>query len=137
MIGPSVTFRVLVVDDDPLLVETLTAILEARYQVSSASSGAAGLKLLESNYFHVIISDWQMPHMDGIDFLQAVQRKNLPTACLLMTGKVEALNLEVPQARRRLIGIIAKPFSPTQLFARVDQLARLAKMKQSVHKLRV
>lgn len=130
-------FRVLVVDDDLALVETLTAILEARYHVASATSGAAGLKLLETHYFHVIISDWQMPQMDGIDFLHAVQEKRLPTACLLMTGQVDTLNLEVPQDQRRLMGILAKPFSPAQLFARVEQLARLAKMKQSVHKLRV
>jgi two-component system response regulator GlrR len=129
-------YKVLVVDDDLALLETVSATMEDRYEVRTTSVPSVALKWLVERDFHVVVSDWQMPGMDGMALFREIQRLARPVACLLMTGRIEQFSAEVSREDRKLLGLIAKPFAPALLFDRVDQLARLASMKRSVQRLR-
>ena len=63
--------RILVVDDEPLTLDSLTAILRRRFEVVTAPGGAEGLVALQSGFFHVVVSDYDMPGMNGAQFLRA------------------------------------------------------------------
>ncbi len=66
------SYRVLLVDDDITLLESMALILSEEFSVRSANSGVQALRMLEREPFHVVCADWQMPGMDGVEFFRAV-----------------------------------------------------------------
>lgn len=133
---PRQRHALLVVDDDRAMIETLVAMLEPFHDVVGTSEPSLALAYLAEREFQVVIADWMMPTMNGVEFFRRVATLAKPVTYLLITGRIEELGAEVCREDRRLIGILAKPFSERQLLERVDQLGRLASMKQQVTKLR-
>ncbi len=79
--------QVLLVDDDPQVVDLLTAILEGEdLSVSSAGTAAEGIAKLETSTFQAIFLDLIMPGGTGIDLLKEVERQGLKTPVVLVTG---------------------------------------------------
>ena len=77
--------RVLVVDDEAVILQTLSAVLESDgFVVRVASDGFAGLKALRETSPDVIISDLRMPNMSGFEFLSIVRRRfpNIPVIAI-------------------------------------------------------
>jgi len=129
-------FSVLVVDDESAFLETMSAMVEDRYDATMTTSPTHALRLLERRATDVVVSDWQMPVMNGMEFFAAVRKIGFPMGFLLMTGKAEQFRNELLERDRKMLGMLAKPFAPDELFARIDQLARLAIMKRTVDRLR-
>ena len=127
------SFRVLLVDDDVRLLESMEAILSEQFVVRCTTSGAEALQLLELEPFHVVCADWQMPTMDGVSFFQALaQRKLAILPCyVLITAHAGELLDQVPYQDRKMLGMLRKPFSPEQLIERVNQFAGVAHLKRS------
>ncbi|MFY4812894.1 PAS domain S-box protein [Haloarcula sp. AONF1] len=90
MLSTSDTVRLLHVDDEPDLAETAAAFLERendRLQVETASSAEDALERLEASTFDCIVSDYDMPGRDGIEFLEAVREEYPDLPLILFTGK--------------------------------------------------
>jgi len=94
------TLRVLYVDDDPGLLEIGKRFLEesGRFNVDIITSAPAALTLLDATKYDAIISDYQMPVMDGIGFLKSVRASGNAIPFILFTGRgreeivIQALN---------------------------------------------
>jgi DNA-binding response OmpR family regulator len=70
--------RVLVVDDDELVRASLTRVLRAReFDVEAAASGEDALRIMAATPCRILLTDWQMPDMDGLSLCQSV-RDNRP-----------------------------------------------------------
>jgi two-component system, cell cycle response regulator len=68
--------RVLVVDDDPLVRTRLSILLSAcQYQVEVAATGAEALRIMDTVHCHIVLTDWQMPDMDGLALCRHVRLK--------------------------------------------------------------
>src|SRR5258706_8715952 len=79
--------RVLVVDDERLLLETAARVLRnAGYLVSMAGNGVEALALIAQTPFDAIISDIRMPEMGGIELLRAVRERDADVPVVLMTA---------------------------------------------------
>lgn len=79
--------HVLLVDDDPQVVDLLTAILEGEdLAITSASTAAEGIAKLDDSSYQAIFLDLIMPGGTGIDLLKAVERQQLKTPVVLVTG---------------------------------------------------
>lgn len=132
------SFRVLLVDDDVRLLESMEAVLADQFAVHCCTSGAEALGVLDLEPFHVACADWQMPGMDGVAFFQNVARRNLALlpCCVLITAHVGELLDQVPYEDRKMLGMLRKPFSPEQLLERVNQFAGIAHLKRSNTALR-
>ncbi|MBX0294119.1 PAS domain S-box protein [Haloarcula nitratireducens] len=84
------TIRVLHVDDDPAFVELTAEFLEAegeRVVVSTATSASEGLETLETESIDCVVSDFEMPEMNGLELLDAVREKYPELPFVLFTGK--------------------------------------------------
>ncbi|WP_435358562.1 response regulator [Haloarchaeobius sp. DFWS5] len=93
LVGPTETVDfadVLLVDDDEALLRLTATYLERESDVirpTTASGGAAALELLDSRSFDGIVSDYDMPEMDGLELLAAVRERDGSLPFVLFTGK--------------------------------------------------
>jgi CheY-like chemotaxis protein len=109
--------NILLLDDDPDVLEVyreLLTRLPSQPRIHTASSGARAIALLESDTFHVLISDLNMPKMDGLQVLAIVRRKFPHLRTAVLTGLVD----EQMRARAYAIGVdlyLEKPSSPRDI----------------------
>jgi DNA-binding response OmpR family regulator len=69
--------RVLIVDDDELVTNRICSLLEQNgYQVCTARSGDEALRVLDSMTCHIIVTDWHMPDMDGLELCREIRSKS-------------------------------------------------------------
>ena len=131
--GSRESYRVLLVDDDAPLLESMEAVLADQFGVRCCASGREALRLLDREAFHVVCADWQMPDMDGVKFFHAVARRKLKLlpCFVLVTAHAGELLDQVPYEDRKMLGMLRKPFSPEQLLDRVNQFAGVAHLKRS------
>jgi DNA-binding response OmpR family regulator len=83
--------RVLLIDDDPLLLDSLAALLQPHYDVVTAVGGECGLAtfcqaLVDGSPFGVVVTDLGMPRMDGYEFIQRIRKIAPRTPTILLTG---------------------------------------------------
>ncbi len=87
--------RVLIVDDDDedlyLINDALSEVEEARYDVTTVTSALAAMSKLGTHGYDVIISDYRLGHVTGIDFIKNVRLAGIDTPVILLTGLSAAL----------------------------------------------
>lgn len=113
--------RILAVDDDPTSRLMLLGTLQARgYDVTAVESAKDALQLLEQGSYMVVISDWNMPEMDGIEFCRAVRALNLDhyVYFILLTARTGSGEI-VSGLAGGADDFISKPFDPSELEMRV------------------
>src|SRR5215212_5117881 len=83
------SMKVLVVDDDPVIRAVVAAGLKAlRHDVTACESGTKAWELLRQGHFPVLITDWAMPDMNGIQLTQALRSapRESYTYVIMLTG---------------------------------------------------
>ena len=92
--APSLKPNVLLVDDnrDGLLVRC-SLLEEAGFSVESAINGEEGLQLFSSRKFDVVVTDYRMPRMNGVELIQKIRKLNPNIRVILLSGFVEPLGL--------------------------------------------
>lgn len=112
--------KILLVDDDEQLRELLVeALTESGHSVTVAANGQDAQLILVHQVYDLIVSDVQMPVMNGIELLQWV-RTNIQTPMILMSGFSRLLELMKPKD----IGakaFLPKPFQPEDLISLVEE----------------
>src|ERR1041384_6208555 len=79
--------KVLVIDDDPAMLELAQFHLQAEgYEVSTAETGEQGLKLLEGQRFDLALIDWQLPDLNGIELVKPFKEISPDTEIVMITG---------------------------------------------------
>jgi PAS domain S-box-containing protein len=122
--------RVLLVDDDHLVRETLAAVLEAEgLTVLSAADGEDALSLLRTaTPIDILITDLSMPGMNGLALIQAAQRLRSRLPAILLTGYAEdAAGLAVGGAVSGSYSLVRKPIVSAQLASRIAAMLESAK----------
>jgi two-component system phosphate regulon response regulator PhoB len=120
--------RVLIVEDEPELVEMLRYNLEKEgFEVASAHDGEEGLAMIGEAKPDLVLLDWMMPHVSGLEVCRQLRRgsgtRDLPV--IMLTAKGE----EADRVRALDGGAddyVSKPFSPGELIARMRALLRRA-----------
>ena len=122
--------RVLLVEDDKNLCFILKSSLEQMiggYEVTAALNGKEGLELLEQRPFDVIVSDVEMPVMDGMTMVQHIRRRYPRLAVIFITGLTTARDV-INGYQSGADFYIKKPFLPEELNAHIQAVL---KIKQS------
>jgi two-component system alkaline phosphatase synthesis response regulator PhoP len=120
--------KILVVDDESILVETMTYNLEqAGYSVTTASDGISALEAARCEKPDLIILDIMLPEMDGLEVCRQLRRESTTatTPIMMLTAKLDEID--------KVVGLevgaddyVTKPFGRRELLARVRALLRRA-----------
>ncbi|HXV85948.1 MAG TPA: HD domain-containing phosphohydrolase [Gemmatimonadales bacterium] len=111
----------LIVDDEAALRRVLVRVLQgAGYACIEAASGVQALRALEGGRFQVVLSDIQMPEMDGVQLLKAV-RERWPDVAMVMLTAVSDVHIGVTCLQAGAFDYITKPFQLEEVRARVAQ----------------
>jgi response regulator RpfG family c-di-GMP phosphodiesterase len=104
--------RVLLVDDEPDILRSFQRQLRKDFEIFTASSGAEGLESAKSEQpFAAVVSDFQMPQMDGIQFLSQFKAKSPDTTRVMLTGQAD-LNVAMEAVNQgNLFRFLTKPCS--------------------------
>ena len=114
--------RVMVVEDDATLRETLAELLEIwGYQAETASDGLDALVKMRSFRPRVVISDLQMPRMGGMQFLRAVRCSFPEVSCIIVTGEWSAENA-IQASTVGAVDWLEKPLDPLRLHLDLQEL---------------
>lgn len=128
--------RVLVVDDERIIADTLTMILaKSGYDACAAYSGEMALQMARNFYPDMLITDVVMPGIDGIE--AAIKMRELLPACkiLLFSGQATSgFLLQRARAQNHSFELLAKPVHPSELIARVRAaMAARQPVAESMH----
>lgn len=114
--------QVMVVEDEAEIRELISLILLRQgHRVQQCSSALEGLDQLRKNQFDLIVLDWMLPQMSGIEFLKQISPQKVPV--LMVTAKAEPADI-VMGLESGADDYITKPFEPAVLTARVKALLR-------------
>jgi CheY-like chemotaxis protein len=114
--------RILVVDDNNVLLIVISKMLSRLgYEVSSADSGENGLKIILKNRFDIVLSDYEMPGMDGVAFACSIKKSFPRTRVVIMTG----VGKETVFSRKSTAvdEVISKPFTLAEIDETIQNLS--------------
>lgn len=122
---------VLVVDDDQKLLKMLqrTLIYEG-LSVVTATNGQEALEQVDTTQPEIIILDWMMPKMDGLEVVRQLRAENNQTYILMLTAR-DAVENRVEGLESGADDYLVKPFSPVELVARTHAMLRRLEAKPS------
>ena len=126
--------RILIVDDDPIIIRLLASALEHYDAVMFARSGAEALKMVEAHEFDVVLLDVCLPDMDGFDVCRQIQQRPTDSEAriIFITGRISADD-EARGLNAGAVDFIRKPIHLDVVRARMHTHMSL---KQATDKLR-
>jgi two-component system response regulator HupR/HoxA len=106
---------ILIVDDEPAILESLELTLGSDYRVFSAASGEEGLAILDREDIALIITDQVLPSMSGVEFLERAIERNPGAMRMMLTGYADIGSLTRAVNEGRIYRYIAKPWEPDEV----------------------
>jgi diguanylate cyclase (GGDEF)-like protein len=117
--------KVLIIDDDPDILDVLELTLSDNFTVISAKNGKEGLELVKSKAPDLVITDYNMPIMNGPEFCRNLRKdillRHLPV--IMLTGKGETKDM-VRGIESGADDYLIKPFEPETLLARIRMILK-------------
>jgi len=111
--------RVLLVDDEPVFVDTMSKVLKARgYGVGAVAGGVAALEELRFNRYDVVVLDLRMPGMDGIETLERIRKQDPLLPVILLSGHAD-MSKAVEAMQHGAVDYMLKPAPVDKLCERI------------------
>ncbi len=125
--------KILIVDDEPMIRDLLENTMERTdYSCSFAENGVTALEMINREHFDVVVTDIDMPVMDGIELAKRI-KASFSADVIVMTGQIhsyqydEVINLGASD-------FVEKPFSPREMVLRINRVVRERNLKQEAIK---
>lgn len=129
------TYKILIVDDEPANLRLLERLFRRQYEIISASSGSEALELLRQHDVTVIISDQRMPGMTGIEMLKHAAGMRQHTVRIILTGYTDASALVEAINSGVIYKYITKPWVNEDLQQTITRALQHYEMNRRQHDL--
>jgi len=131
-----INFPVLVVDDNPIIQKMMNISLsKAGYDVSSAENGRDALRKFNQKFYPIVITDWMMPEMDGLELCRAIRTLSLDSYVfiILLTAKDSKDDI-IKGLEAGADDYLTKPVNHPELMARLNTGVRILELERSLKK---
>ncbi|MEF9991573.1 MAG: response regulator transcription factor [Romboutsia sp.] len=115
--------RVLVVEDNKILLESIVGELKNHFDVEKCEDGEEALYFIEQNIYDLIVLDLMLPNLSGLDILRTMRKNSIDTPVLILTAK-ESLDDKVEAFTIGANDYLTKPFYIEELVARIYAILR-------------
>jgi DNA-binding response OmpR family regulator len=119
--------RILVIDDEELIRETIRMKLElSGHVVIEAANGVEGLRALDDGLFDLVVTDIIMPEQEGIETIRKIRHRDPQVAIIAISGGGRGRNYQFLDIAKKLGAneALSKPFTGSQLLALVETTLR-------------
>ncbi len=122
--------NLLIIDDEASMRHMLRLVLEPHnYRVSEAENGAAALELIRKEKFTAILSDIRMPDMDGLNFLNQREVRNLDSTIIMMSA-YGSIDTALECMKLGAYDYISKPFKPDEVLLTLRKAEERQQLQQ-------
>ncbi len=128
-------YKILIIDDDRLLQNSLRNVLSAKYETVIAGSGETGLEALGSGDVDLVLLDIRLPGIDGIETLRRIKERHKNLAVVMMTA-YEDIKTVVRSMKIGAIDYLVKPLDIDELEIIIEKAVETLKLKREVEELR-
>ena len=129
--------RILLIDDDELTLALISDLLRSSgFEVRQAADGEQALKLLEHEWFPVIITDWQMPVMSGLEFTRRFRAKGVLDTYIIMLTALETDSDYESAYEAGVDDYMTKRLPDIELFSRIHAAYRTLDLRRSLQEAR-
>ncbi len=118
---PTPRHTILVVDDEPDVVKSVQDLLRFDYRVLGATSAAEGLRIMEQNEVHCVMTDQRMPETTGVEFLTHIRGEHPDAVRLLFTGYADIRAVIEAINQGNVFRYLTKPWEPEELQSVIRQ----------------
>jgi CheY-like chemotaxis protein len=127
------TWSILLVDDDEVVLTLIGNLLESRgLDVVTASNGRDALDLISERAFSVLLTDWRMPLMDGIELAEGVRARGMEEICIVMHSAREG-RFDYERGRKAGVDDYLRKRPPDiAWYAQIDAAFNTAALRRSV-----
>ncbi|RJQ49846.1 MAG: sigma-54-dependent Fis family transcriptional regulator [Nitrospiraceae bacterium] len=129
-------YRILVIDDESSIRELLKDFLSSKdFEVVAASNGEAGLNLLKSEKFDVLLLDLMMPGMNGLDVLREIDSEKIDTTSIMITAYA-SVPTAVEAMKLGAFDYITKPFVLEDVHIAVKRAIAVSRLQEENNRLK-
>jgi two-component system response regulator HupR/HoxA len=121
---------VLLVDDEPLSLDTLTRTLDESFEVLTATSAAAAEEVLAQEWVQVVVTDQRMPETTGVEFLSRVRERWPDVVRIIISGYTDPGDIIEGINRAGIYQYITKPWHPETLLLTVGNACQLYRLQR-------
>ncbi len=114
--------KILFVDDESNLLDGLKRMLRRKrdvWDMDFVKSGPDALKQMEKNYYRIVVSDYKMPEMDGLELLRQVKERYKDSRRIILSGQSESEVFH--RAKEVAHAYVTKPCDPEELILVIEQ----------------
>ena len=128
-------YKILIVDDDKLLQNSLDTILSEKYDTLIAGSGEEALRLIPSHNFDLVLLDIRLPGINGIETLSRIRQLNGEAVVIMMTA-YEDVKSVISSMKLGAFDYLVKPLDIEELDLIIERSLETLKLKREVEELR-
>ncbi|MFQ6108245.1 MAG: response regulator transcription factor [Candidatus Aminicenantales bacterium] len=119
--------KILIIEDDEALLETLASALEVEnFMVITATDGERGLSLALEEKPDLLVLDWVVPHLSGLEICRKLRTRGIKTPIIILSGKKKEEIDKVLGLELGADDFLVKPFGTKEFIARINALLRRA-----------
>ncbi len=120
--------KILVVDDEPEICYLIEKILKREgYQVDVSFSGMEALQMIRRFNYHLLLTDLEMPEVDGIELTRKAKKQHPEIRVIMVTGNA-TVDIAIRSLRHKIDGYIRKPFN-------ISKLRKVVRQTLCTHKI--
>lgn len=128
-------YKILIVDDDTLLQNSLNYIMADKYDTLIAGSGEKAIRILENHSIDLVLLDIRLPGMDGVETLEKIKKMNQETVVVMMTA-YEDVKTVIKSMKTGAFDYLVKPLDIDELDVIIEKALGNLKLKREVEELR-